>query len=200
MAISGIVVKPGTLTEVRWHGRAGQGVVTASKLLAESALARGLYFQAFPEYGPEREGAPIQAFTRLATEPIRLHSGVTNPQIVVVFDSTLLKTVDVAEGLDEDGYLIVNSPSAPAEVRASLNLKSGKIFTVDATKIARETIGRPIPNTPILGALLRILSIMAIDEFLEQLKESMGKKFSTEIVEGNAQAAARAYEEVKGEG
>lgn len=199
MAIVENVIRPGTLTEVRWHGRAGQGVVTASKLLAESAMARGLYFQAFPEYGPEREGAPIQAFTRLSPEPIRLHSGVTDPEIVVVFDATLLKTVDVAEGLGEEGIMIVNSPQAPADIRAALSLKSGKIFTVDATKIARETIGRPIPNTPILGALLRITGMIALEDFLGHLRKSMGKKFSDQIVEGNAQAAERAYQEVQAE-
>lgn len=199
MAVTEDVTKLSSLTEVRWHGRAGQGVVTAAKLLAESALALGLYFQAFPEYGPEREGAPIQAFTRLSPTKIRLRSGVTNPEIVVVFDETLLRTVDVADGLDDEGILIVNAASSPAKVRETLGLKSGKIFTVDASRIAQDTIGRPIPNTPILGALFKVTGIMAIDDFLGHLRTSMSKKFSPDMVEGNVKAAEQAYHAVQSE-
>jgi len=184
------------VTEVRWHGRGGQGVVTAAKLLAESALEQDKYFQAMPEYGAERMGAPIQAFTRIGDRPIELHCNITNPDIVVVLDQTLLGVINVADGLTDGGVIIVNSSKDPKEIREALDLKGGKIYTVDASKIAKETIGRPIPNTPMLGALIKVTSIIDLDNVLQHLKKSFGKKFAQEIIDANINAVKRAYEEV----
>lgn len=187
------------LTEIRWHGRGGQGAVTAAKLVAETALKQDKYFQASPEYGPERMGAPIQAFTRISSEPISIHCAVTNPDIVVVLDPTLLAVVDVAEGLAPDGALIINTEQSPAQIRAVHNIEGHKIFTVDANKIAIESIGKAIPNTPMLGALLKATGIMDRDRVAEHIRDSFGKKFSQEIIDGNVEAFTRAYEEAQSE-
>jgi len=187
------------LIEVRWHGRGGQGAVTASKLLATSALAEGKYIQAFPEYGPERMGAPIQSFTRINENPINIHCHVVNPSIVLVLDPTLLKAVDVTEGLTEDGVLIVNSEKSPGEIRKKLNLKERKIYTVNASKIAEETIGRPLPNTPLIGALIKVTGLLTLNNVLADIEDKFKEKFSVKIVEGNINAIKRAYQEVKGE-
>lgn len=185
--------------EIRWHGRGGQGAVTAAKLIAETALEQGKYFQGFPEYGAERMGAPIQAFTRISSAPIHLHCNVTNPHIVVVLDSTLLSVINVTDGLVPNGVLIVNTGSGPAEVRKQLGVDGYHIYTVNASQIAQETIGKNIPNTPMLGALIRVANFMDLNQVIEHLKKTFGKKFSTEIIEGNVRALQRAYEEVRGE-
>lgn len=187
----------GDITEIRWHGRGGQGAVTAAKLVAEAALKQDKHFQASPEYGPERMGAPIQAFTRICDEPIEIFCGVTNPDIVVVLDPTLLAVVDVTDGVPESGTVIVNTSEDPASVREQTGFKSGTVATVDATQIAIDTIGKAIPNTPMLGALLKVTGMMDIDRVLEHVRASFGKKFAKEIIEGNVHAVRRAYEEVK---
>jgi pyruvate ferredoxin oxidoreductase gamma subunit len=187
------------MIEVRWHGRGGQGAKTASQLLADAALDEDMYIQAFSEYGPERMGAPMQSFTRISKEPITIHCHVTNPEVVVVLDTTLLKTVDVAGGLSEDGTLLVNTGKSPAEVRKELSLKGFKIYTVDATRIALDCLGRPIPNTPMTGALIRVTSLIKVENLIKGLKKKFSKKFKPEIVEGNIKAVKQAYEEVKGE-
>ena len=190
------------ITEIRWHGRGGQGVKTAALLFADAALGEGLHIQAFPEYGPERMGAPVQSFNRLSDRPITLHCGVTNPSVVVVLDSTLLGKVDVASGLPKDGKLIINSPEAPAEIRHKLNLNGSiKVYTVDASKIARETIGRDIPNTPMLGALVAVTGLLPFEKMVEDTRDKLIKKFASkpEIIEGNISAIRRAHQEVKGE-
>ena len=187
------------MKEIRWHGRGGQGAKTAALLLGEAAINAGKFVQAFPEYGPERMGAPIQAFTRISTEPIHIRSSVTNPNIVVVLDPTLLNTVDVTAGMQTDGILIVNTDDEPAEIRKMLKLKGLKIYTVNATRIAQETIGRPIPNTPMMGALVRATGMMPIENLADYVRSSFGKKFAAEIIEGNVKAVERAYAEVKAE-
>ncbi len=144
------------LTEIRWHARGGQGAVTAAKLVAELALGQGKYFQAFPEYGPERSGAPIVAFTRVSDEPIQVYCGIEHPRIVVVLDASLLSVVDVTKGAPDDAVVLVNSEMSPAELRKQHGIKGGRLFTIAATRIATETIRRPIPNTPMVGALTRI--------------------------------------------
>jgi pyruvate ferredoxin oxidoreductase gamma subunit len=189
----------GKLTEIRWHARGGQGAVTAAKLLAETALSQGQFFQAFPEYGPERMGAPIKAFTRISNEQIFIRSSITNPDIVAVLDPTLLATVNVTEGLGKDGAIVVNTPEDPAAIRAAMKLEGCKVYTVDANTIAKETIGRAIPNTPMMGALVKIIGTMPIEQVTEYVRKSFGKKFSEEIIEGNVKAVERAYAEVKGE-
>jgi pyruvate ferredoxin oxidoreductase gamma subunit len=187
------------LIEVRWHGRGGQGAVTASKLLATSALAEDKYIQAFPEYGPERMGAPIQSFTRISETPIKIHCHVTNPDIVVSLDPTLLGVLDVTEGLTEDGVLIINTEDSSAQIREKLNLKGRKVYTVDASKIAQETIGKPLPNTPLIGALIKATGLLQLEKVLADIEDKFKKKFSSKVVEGNINAIKRAYQEVKGE-
>lgn len=187
------------MLEIRWHGRGGQGVVTAAKFLTELALSDNKFFQAFPEYGPERMGAPIQAFTRIDERPINVRTGIRKPDAVCVLDATLLGNVDVLQGLKENGVIVINTPESPAEVRKILKIedKPYKVFTVNATQIALETIGRPIPNTPMIGALVKALNLSKIDTVLAFLEKSFSKKFSEEVVRGNIEAARRAYEEVK---
>ncbi len=184
-------------TEIRWHGRGGQGVVTAGKLLADTALGTGQYFQAFPDYGPERMGAPIRAYTRLSPEPINLHCQIEEPDIVLVLDPTLLGTVDVIEGLKEDGILLINTSQTPAKVREALGFTKGKVFTVDASHIAIETLGREITNTPMLGAFAKATGLFSIDDIIEQTRHRFGKKLKAELVEANVEAIKRAAEEVQ---
>ncbi len=185
------------MIEVRWHSRAGQGGVTASKVLAESALASGKYVQAMPEYGAEREGAPIKAYTRISNDPILPHTQITDPDIVIVLDDSLLSVEDVTSGLAEGGSVIINTPIDPSEVRLKLKMKDGKVATIDATKISMDCIGRPIPNMPMIGALAKISGLIPVDMVIEDFKSKYGSKFSPKIVEGNIEAIKRAYEEVK---
>jgi pyruvate ferredoxin oxidoreductase gamma subunit len=187
------------LTEIRWHGRGGQGAVTAAKMVAELALGEGKYFQAFPEYGPERSGAPIVAFTRVSDAPIQVYSGIEHPQIVVVLDSSLLKIVDVTNGAPDDAIVLVNSERSPARLRKDSGLEGNRLFTIAATRIAVETIKRPIPNTPMVGALTRITGLFDIEDVVTFLREDFGKKFPPKVVEGNIAAITRSYEEVQGE-
>ncbi|MGI5939929.1 MAG: 2-oxoacid:acceptor oxidoreductase family protein [Thermoleophilia bacterium] len=187
------------LTEIRWHARGGQGAVTAAKMVAELALGQGKHFQAFPEYGPERSGAPIVAFTRVSDEPIQLYCGIEHPQIVVVLDDSLLGVVDVARGAPEDAIVLVNTEMSPAELRAKHGVKGRRLYTVAASRIAAETIRRPIPNTPMVGALARITGLFPVEEVAEFLRAEFGKKFSQKVVDGNIEALTRSYEEVQGE-
>jgi pyruvate ferredoxin oxidoreductase gamma subunit len=184
------------LTEIRWHARAGQGAVTAAKLVAETALELDRYIQAMPEYGPERMGAPIQAFTRLSSVPIEIHNNIENPDVVVVLDESLLPIVDVARGLDEDGVMIVNTCSPPSEVRKALGLTHGKVATVDASGISMDTLKRDIPNTPMIGALAKVTGVLDVDQITEHLRKTFGKKFTQEVIDANVESVTRAYEEV----
>jgi pyruvate ferredoxin oxidoreductase gamma subunit len=188
-----------SLTEIRWHGRGGQGAVTAAKMVAELALGEGKYFQAFPEYGPERSGAPIVAFTRVSDAPIQVYSGIEHPQIVVVLDSSLLKIVDVAKGAPDDAIVLVNSSRSPAQLRKDTGFQGHRLYTIDATHIAIDTIKRPIPNTPMVGALTRITGLFDINDVVAFLREDFGKKFPPKVVEGNIAAVTRSYEEVQAE-
>ena len=188
------------LTEIRWHGRGGQGAVTAAKMVAELALGQGRYFQAFPEYGPESSGAPIVAFTRVSDEPIQIYCGIEHPGIVVVLDSSLLAIVDVTKGAPDDAIVLVNSESlAGRAAQDTTASRAASCYTVAATRIAVETIKRPIPNTPMVGALTRITGLFPIDEVVAFLRVDFGKKFPPKVVEGNIAAITRSYEEVKGE-
>jgi pyruvate ferredoxin oxidoreductase gamma subunit len=185
------------LTEIRWHGRGGQGVVTAGKLLAETALGSGQYFQAFPDYGPERMGAPIRAFTRLSSEPITVHSQIDRPNVVIVLDPTLLGQVAVADGLHQDGTMVVNTSMTPAEVREITGFKTGKVFTVDASHIAIDELGREITNTPMLGAFAQATGLFEITDLSTQVRAWFGKKLSSQVVDANVRALTRAVQEIQ---
>jgi len=185
------------LTEIRWHARGGQGAKTAATFLAEAAIGDGKYSQGFPDYGPERMGAPMRGFTRISDHPIRLHSAIDEPDTVVVLDDTLLDTVNVCEGLAEDGILIVNTNKDPKAIRGKLKWSGKKLFLIDASQIALEEMGRPIPNTPMLGALVKVSGTLSLDVLLEDIKKKFSKKFKAQVVEGNLKAIKRAYEEVK---
>jgi pyruvate ferredoxin oxidoreductase gamma subunit len=182
--------------EVRWHGRGGQGAVTASKLLAETALAEGKYFQGMPDYGAERMGAPIKACTRISPEPIKPYCQVTEPNVVVVLDTSLLGIVDVTEGLKRNGVLIVNTTLPPTEVRSKVNYE-GKVYTVDGTGISIEALGRNLPNIPMLAALARATNIADKESIASVIKERLGATMKQEVVEANLKAFNRAYVEVQ---
>ena len=185
------------LTEIRWHARAGQGAVTASRLVAETAMDDGQYMQSMPEYGAERQGAPLKAFTRISPDPIEIHNNVLNPDIVVVLDDTLLEVVNVCEGLKPDGTLIVNTRMTQDEVRDATRAAAGvKIATVDASEIAINTIGRDIPNTPIAGALAKVTGVINVDSLKKYVEKSFQGKFSDKVIAGNLASVDRAYEEV----
>lgn len=187
------------LMEVRWHARGGQGAKTASLLLAQAAAMEGKFSQGFPDYGPERMGAPMRGFTRISDEPIHLHCAIYSPAIVVVLDDTLLKAVDVAGGTPDDGIIVVNTIKTAADVRSELGISGRKIYTVDATGIAIDEIGRPIPNAPMLGALIKVSELLALDTVIQEIKHKFSHGFRPEVLEGNVRAINRAYEEVAGE-
>jgi len=184
------------MTEIRWHARGGQGAKTAATLVAAVALEEGKFSQGFPDYGPEREGAPVRGYTRISDKPICVHSAIYNPDIVVVLDASLLDTVDVTEGLKDGGIVLVNSPLDPAEVRRRLGVKNARVFTVDATQIAIDEIGRPIPNTPMMGALMKVMPLLKLETILADVEKKFRSK-GDRIVQGNFRAIRRAFEEVK---
>jgi len=185
------------MVEVCWHGRGGQGAKTASQFLGEAALDIGKYIQAFPEYGPERAGAPMKAFTRISDEPIYVHSSVKNPDVVIVIDPTLLSAVNVTEGMEDGGILLVNTDKSPADIRKETGFVHGKVGTVDATKIALETLKIPMPNMPMLGAFLKVNSIVSIDEVSGIVKAKFIKKLGEEKTRANIEGIKRAYRELK---
>lgn len=188
------------LLEIRWHGRGGQGAKTAALLLADAAFNTGKYIQGFPEYGPERMGAPITAYNRISDERINTHSNIYEPDYVVVVDESLISAIDVTSGLKETGAIIINTEKTPEEVKKYLKGYKGKVCTIDAGKISEETIGKNFPNTPMLGAVVKVSGIMESQEFLEDMKESFAHKFKTkpEVIEGNMKAIERAMQEVIG--
>ena len=181
------------MLEVRWHGRGGQGAWTASELLARAAIHEGKYIQSFPEFGPERMGAPVTAFTRISTEPIQIHCSVYNPDVVAVLDPTLLKAVPVIEGLIEEGTIIANSKDDPAEIRKMLNTDKGKVWTVPATEIAIKILGIPITNTAMLGAVAQVTRIVSLESVEKVVKE----RFRLDVAEKNFAVIKEAYKEVK---
>lgn len=187
------------LVEIRWHGRGGQGAKTASLLLADAAFNTGKYIQGFPEYGPERMGAPITAYNRISDNPIRIHSNIYEPDYVVVVDDTLLESVDVTAGLKESGAIVINTTKDAIELSKLLNGYKGKIYTIDARKVSMETLGRYFPNTPMLAAIVKVSSIMNDEEFLSDMEGSFKHKFAKkpEVIEGNMKALKMALQEVK---
>ena len=185
------------LTEIRWHARAGQGAVTAAKVVAETALSADQYMQAMPEYGPERMGAPIKAFTRISDQPIDIHCNIENPNVVIVLDDTLLDVVDITEGIADDGFVILNTCTPADQVKKALGVAdSVKVACVDASGIALDTIKRDIPNTPIVGALIKVTGVVDLEVFKGLLAKNLSKKFGQEMIDANFSAVDRAYEEV----
>ena len=176
--------------EIRWHGRGGQGAKTAALLLADVCFKTGAYVQGFPEYGPERMGAPITAFNRISKNEIRVHSNIYNPDIVVVVDESLLTSVDVTSGLKEDGAIIINTASDVETVRPLLNGYKGKVYVVDARKISVEALGKYFPNSPMLAAAVAVSKVMEREEFINEMKASYEHKFAKkpEVIEGNMKA------------
>jgi len=186
--------------EIRWHGRAGQGVVTAAVTLADVlASEEGKYVQAFPEFGAEKRGAPILAFNRISLKPIRTHSQVYEPDIVVVTDPSLLGLIDITEGAKDDALFLFNTTFDISLLRKRLGLGARKVYALDAYSIAREEIGRPIPNVPMVAALIKITGLLEPERFKEKLKASLSKKLRKELVEGNLRTVERAFKEVKEE-
>lgn len=188
--------------EIRWHGRGGQGAKTAALLLADVAFKTGKYVQGFPEYGPERMGAPITAYNRISDEVIRVHSNIYDPKYVVVVDETLLEAVDVTNGLKEDGAIIINTPKSVDEVLPLLKGYKGKVYTLDARKISMETLGANFPNSPMLAACVAVTKVMEKEAFLTEMEASYKHKFAKkpEVIEGNMAALKLAFEEVEKHG
>ncbi len=184
--------------EIRWHGRGGQGAKTASLLLADAAFNTGKYIQGFPEYGPERMGAPITAYNRISDNPITIHSNIYEPDYVVVVDDSLLESVDVTAGLKKEGGIVINTTKTPEEVRKLLKGYEGKVYTIDARTISIETLGKYFPNTPMLAAIVKVSGIMEEKAFLEDMVQSFKHKFAKkpEVIDGNMEALKRSLNEV----
>ena len=182
--------------EIRWHGRGGQGAKTAALLLADVAFKTGAYVQGFPEYGPERMGAPITAFNRISNEEIRVHSNIYTPDLVVVVDETLLVSVDVTAGLKEEGAIIVNTPKSADEIRPLLNGYNGRVYTLDARVISEEALGKYFPNSPMLAAAVAVSKVMDWDQFIKEMRASYEHKFAKkpEVIDGNMKALTMTYE------
>ncbi len=189
-----------TMTEIRWHGRGGQGAKTACLLLADAAFASGKHVQGFPEYGPERMGAPITAYNRISDVPCTIHSNIYNPNYVVVVDESLLHAVDVTAGLDPEGAIVINSPREPEELRPLLRGYTGKVCTIDARKISERYLGRYFPNTPMLAAIVKVSGVLDPDQFIADMEASFHHKFATkpQVIEGNMNCLIESMKEVRG--
>lgn len=186
------------MIEIRWHGRGGQGAKTASLLLADAAFNTGKYIQGFPEYGPERMGAPITAYNRISTSPITIHTNIYEPDFVVVVDDTLLETVNVTSGLKKEGAIIINTTKDIDYLKNVLKGYEGNVYTIDARKVSLETLGKYFPNTPMLAAIVKVSGVMTENAFLEDMQDSFKHKFAKkpEVIEGNMKALELALKEV----
>jgi len=185
--------------EIRWHGRGGQGAKTASLLLADVAFSTGKYVQGFPEYGPERMGAPITAYNRISDDKIRVHSNIYEPDFVVVVDETLLDSVDVTLGLKKEGAIVINTSKSKEEIKKHLKGYEGQVYTIDARDVSERALGKYFPNSPMLAAIVKVVGFMPIDTFLYEMKSSFEHKFASkhEVIEGNMKALELALQEVK---
>ncbi|GKX28705.1 pyruvate synthase [Vallitalea longa] len=190
----------GNMLEIRWHGRGGQGAKTASLLLAEAAFDTGKFIQGFPEYGPERMGAPITAYNRISDERCPIHSNIYEPDYVVVVDETLIDVVDVTAGLKETGGIIINTSKTPDEIKSKLKGYKGGIYTIDAREISMATLGRYFPNTPMLAAVVKVANIMHEDTLIESMEKSFHHKFASKphVIAPNMEALKKSLSEVKG--
>ena len=187
------------IVEIRWHGRGGQGAKTASLLLADAAFNTGKFVQGFPEYGPERMGAPITAYNRISSIRSTVHSNIYFPDYVVVVDETLLDSVDVTKGLKPEGAIVINSSKKPADLKAKLKGYTGRVCTIDAGRISEETLGKNFPNTPMLAAIVKISGVVPIEQFISDMEASFKHKFASkpQVIEGNMKALKRSMEEVE---
>ena len=185
------------MLEIRWHGRGGQGAKTASMLLAKAAMDAGFHIQASPEYGPERSGAPITAYNRISRSPIRMHSGITNPDVAVVLDAGLLNGVDVTAGLDENSFLLVNSGEEPDSLRKKIHWNAGRLAAVDADAIAQEETGDNMPNMPMLGALTGIIKIVSLEKLADSVRTKLSDKLGEKKADANISSMRRAFQEVR---
>ena len=187
------------IVEIRWHGRGGQGAKTASLLLADAAFNTGKYVQGFPEYGPERMGAPITAYNRISDERSTVHSNIYEPDYVVVVDETLLSAVDVTAGLKREGAIVINSGKSPDQLRPLLKGYAGRVCTIDAGRISEEELGKNFPNTPMLAAIVKVSGVVDADAFVKDMEASFHHKFSSkpQVIEGNMRALKRSMEEVQ---
>ncbi len=194
-----MVINMADLVEIRWHGRGGQGAKTAALLLADVAFKTGSFVQGFPEYGPERMGAPITAYNRISESEIRVHSNIYEPDYVVVVDEGLLDVVRVTDGLKADGGIVVNTSKSPDEIREKLNGYTGKVYTIDARKVSKACLGKYFPNTPMLAAIVKVSGVMEKEIFLKEMENSFSHKFASkpEVIEGNMNALNMAFEEVR---
>ena len=185
--------------EIRWHGRGGQGAKTAALLLADVAFKTGAYVQGFPEYGPERMGAPITAYNRISKDEIKVHSNIYTPDLVVVVDETLLESVDVTAGLKADGAIIVNTAKSKEEIIPHLKGYKGAVYTVDARKISQEALGKYFPNSPMLAAAVAVSGVMEWNQFISEMQASYQHKFAKkpEVIEGNMKALTLTYTALK---
>ncbi|HBU69153.1 MAG TPA: pyruvate synthase [Elusimicrobia bacterium] len=188
------------MIEIRWHGRGGQGAKTAALLFAETVLATGKYVQAFPEYGPERMGAPVQSFDRISDSPITVHCAVTEPDFVVILDPSLMDSVPVTDGIGGKGKVIVNTSFSVEDTAKHLGIPSSQVYVVNASQIAVETIGMNIPNTPMFGALVKVVGDLNLESVLDDTKKKLELKFrhKPQVIEGNLQSIRRAFNEVQG--
>ncbi len=183
--------------EIRWHGRGGQGAKTAALLLADVAFKTGKYVQGFPEYGPERMGAPITAYNRISDQPITVHSNIYEPDYVVVVDESLLESIDVTKGLKPTGAVIINSERTKEELRELLHGYQGEVYTVNAKQISLRALGKNYPNSPMLAAAVAVSNVMERNDFLKEMRASFQHKFAKkpEVIDGNMLALELAFEE-----
>lgn len=186
------------MIEIRWHARGGQGAKTAAIFVAEAVLDKGKFGQGFPEYGPERRGAPVRGYTRIGSRPIRRHCAIEHPDVVIVLDPTLLDSpvAGVTAGATDETFFLVNTADTPAAIRKRLGLDNAKVCTVDATQIALDCFGRSIPNMPMVGALLAVVDLMSVDELKASLRTRFANKFSQAVIQGNMSAVERANKEL----
>lgn len=187
------------MVEIRWHGRGGQGAKMACLLLADVAALEGKFVQGFPEYGPERMGAPITAYNRISEKRCSVHSNIYHPDYVVVVDESLLESVDVTGGLKEGGAIIINTPSSPRDVRPLLPGWNGRVCTIDARRISEEMLGTYFPNTPMLAAAVKVSGVLETGRFLEDMEESFKHKFAAkpQVIEGNMATLKKSIDEVQ---
>lgn len=180
--------------QIRIHSRGGQGAKTAGIVIAEAYIEQGKFAQAFAEYGPERSGAPMKTFVRLSDKEIRLHGDVENPDMVVVMDPSLLASIDVAEGIEKDGILLINTPKSKEEIASEIKNKNCKIYVVDATGVAKELFGKNLPNTVIIGSIAKLIPSISYKDAINKMKEKFGAKLSQDIINKNIEALERGYD------